>query len=496
MAKTIDLYSASQRRLVASLLYRRPDEDAADEVVPILSMVREDDFDDPAMGAIYRAINKVVGREEDPNPITVARELEKVGFLSKVGGAPGLYELRKEGRDARLEAPPIFYAQEVKKGSVRRSVQDHIEEIKPLLEPDSGKAVTDVVGDLANSLNSELNRMADEEETRELSSAILTYKETLNLRKERSEANGGEGGGGLQGLVTPLPSLNKWTTGWLPGQLITVAAQSGIGKSIFAINAAMAAASAGASVLFFSLEMSEEEVVDRLISSITQVSQSRLKSGYVSTEDLQQIEAHRESIENMRITIDPNPYVTVSTIRAKAMQAKQSKEGLDFIVVDYLQLITAEGGRRTETRQEIVANLSREMKLLAKQLKIPVMILSQLNKQGTNKEGEVNPMPTLENMRESMATVHNSDVVILLHRERNITGEAEPPKTKVILAKNRNGPTDRIITCSSFLSTSTFKEAVTSADSILESDEDVDALLDDGLDLDIDDDFDSLGWDD
>lgn len=492
MEVSTDLYATSQRRLIASLLYRRADEDVAEELAPILSSLSVEDFDDPAMAAIYRSINRVVGRSEDPTPTTIAAELERAGNLGKIGGLPELYELRREGREARLEAPAFFYAEEVKKGAVRRSVKVKLEETTPLLKSDSGKAVTEVVGSLANDLNAELNRMVDKESVGEISEAIPGYKELLKERKERSEASGGESNGGLQGIITPLPTLNKYTAGWLPGQLITVAARPGVGKSIFGINTAVAAASAGASVLLFSLEMGEEEVVDRVISSVTQVSQSRLKSGYVSSEDLQQIEAYAEDIRSLKITVDTNPRVTLSTIRAKALQAKQSPAGLDLIIVDYIQLIADEGGK-AKSRQEIVADISREMKLLAKQLKIPIMAIAQLNRAGAGDEN--NPLPTMENIRESDAISQNSDIVILLHRDKESFSEGEIPKTKFILAKNRNGPADRIITCSSFLSTSTFQEAVKESDSILESDEDVDALLDDGLDEDFED-FDDLGWED
>lgn len=487
--KKADLYATSQRRLISSLLYRQDDEDAAEVIAPILSAIQVDDFEDLSMAAIYRAINKVISQSNDPGPITIAKELENMGLLTKLGGISALYKLRGEGRKARLEAPIKFYADEVKKGSVRRTVGTELEEVKPFLEPDSGKAVTEVINTLANSLNRELNRMSDDEAVGHVSDSIATYGKLLEERKARSEEHGGEEGGGLQGLITPLPSLNKYTTGWLPEQLITVAARTGLGKSLFAVNCSTTAASAGASVLFFALEMSHDELVDRIISSVTQVSQSRLKTGYVTAEDLEAIEESAEDIENMKIKIDSTPDVTVEAIRAKSMQAAQSKEGLDLIIVDFIQLIReSEGGRRNRATHEIIGNYSREMKLLAKQLGVPVIILSQINRQGTSDED--GSSPSLENISGSDSIAQNSDVVIILDRKKGSGDESEPPKTKVILAKNRNGPANRTITCSSYLSTSTFKEVIKSSDSILESG-DVDAIIED--DFEGFDDFDDIG---
>lgn len=688
-----NLYERSQRRLIGSLLY------SSDGSNDILGMVTSEDFDDPAMEAYYKSISNVAKRDEEITAFTVANELEGLGLLSKLGGLQELGMLREEGRKALMEAPSILYADQVKKGSTRKLVSSILEEAKPALKEDSGRALTDVVGNLANSLHGELYKMSNESTTVELADTVDNYPEVLEERKIRSEAHGGEEVG-LQGIPTPLKTLDKYTRGWTAEQLITIGARTGIGKalaldtmvvtpdgwktigelkigdkvygrdglptiitnmtevmrdrpcfefklsnresfiadeehqwivvingsetvkttleirkvleqggevrirkseplqysdneypavknsygfgcllsvtkakaiptdfiqsevsfrkdlfwgivdsqeelypdlvelgnnlglaipvgaistsevprasdksvivsgvepvatvpvkcievdnhdhsyligesmipthnSIFAVNSAVAAAASGSSVLFFSLEMSDEELVDRLVSSVTQVSQSKLKTGYVSADDLRKISDQAETIRNMRIQIDTDPHVTIDSIRAKAIQKKQSKDGLDFIIIDYLQLISSTPGHTFGSRQEQVAVLSRSVKLLAKQLQIPIMILVQLNRAVNTEEDQI---PTLDNIRESGAIAQDSNIVVLLHRDKEIVSDDEPPKTKIILAKNRNGPADRIITCNSFLSTSTFLEVTAEEYALIATDEELDDLLDD-----------------
>lgn len=221
-------------------------------------------------------------------------------------------------------------------------------------------------------------------------------------------------------------------------------------NTVMAVNSAVAAARANKSVMFFSLEMKADEILDRIYSSISNVPMKELKQGNMSEESEQWFKESLEEFSELKISIDTDSEVTIDNIRAKAIKQAQSDEGLDMIIVDYLQLITpiVKGSNRTEE----VSKLSRGMKLLAKQLDVPVMVLAQVNKA---KDGE-DETPRMDQIRESYTIAQDSDVVILLHRD--IKSETPDPITYIILDKNRNGESSKAIACRSDLACSKFEE--------------------------------------
>lgn len=259
-------------------------------------------------------------------------------------------------------------------------------------------------------------------------------------------------------------------------------------NSVFAVNNAVAAARAGKSVLFFTLEMSNSEIDDRIIASMSGVSMSKLKEGDVSDEDMSLVRNSVEDLKDMKIMVDSDPRVTVDTIRARAFKQAQSADGLDLIIVDYLQLIAPVG--RFSSRQEAVADISRNMKLTAKTLQVPIIVLVQLNR-GKSDEEE-NKLPSLEDIRESASIAMDSDIVILLHRDDNF--DDTTPHTLVILDKNRNGESHKVIRCHSNLECSLFREVKREKEVSDErlSDEEMSELE---ADIDLDD-FDGYDLDD
>lgn len=260
-------------------------------------------------------------------------------------------------------------------------------------------------------------------------------------------------------------------------------------NSVFAVNNAVAAARAGKSVLFFTLEMGNDEIDDRIIASMSGVSMSRLKEGNLSDEDKGLVKKSLEELKDMKIMVDSDPRVNVDTIRARAFKQAQSPEGLDLVIVDYLQLISPAGSY--SSRQEAVADISRNMKLTAKTLEVPIIVLVQLNR-GKGDDEEENKLPSLDHIRESGSIAMDSDVVILLHRDD--TFDDTTPHTLVILDKNRNGESHKVIRCHSNLECSLFREVKREKDATEErlSDEEMSELEDD-IDLD---DFDGYELDD
>lgn len=459
-----ELYKLAQRRLIASLVFN------GEGATRVFEIITVDDVEEPALNLIITAIVELVREDTGISVFTVAKQLEGAGTLAQAGGLSELYALRNEGRTYLLECPVEIYADVVKESSARNSVARIVSETSESLKADSGMEVTAVVSTLQSQLNEQLYRLSDDSTSSELSEAITSYLDLIKERKIVSEENAKDANG-LQGVPTMLPTLNKITTGLLPGQLITVGARTGVGKSVFAINSAVAACEANKSVQFFSLEMSETEIQDRIIASMSGIPMNDLKQGKVSEENRETLRETAERVSHMKLLIETEPKITVDAIRAKALRRAQSSQGLDLIIIDYLQLITPVGN--FSSRQEIVADLSRNMKLLSKQLGVPIIILVQLNREKS--DGDENALPKLDQIRESGAIAQDSDIVILLHRDKSEDGEI--PHTLILLAKHRNGEAGAIVRCHSNLECSLFREVVRAKDRPRMTDDEMDDLV-------------------
>lgn len=418
----------------------------------VLELINETDLEEPSLELIFKAAADLSRQNEVISKVTVGRLLETRGELQQAGGLSEIYALSAEGRDRYLlDAPVEVYARIVKESSAKAKVSRTLTEELPSLKDNSGKRTVDVVAGIQNALNEQLLSLSDNTTISDLSDTFGEYLELLERRKEVAEEN--KNSQGLQGIPSLLPGLNRITGGWRAGQMITVAAGTSIGKSVFAINCAVAAARANATTMVFSLEMSREEIEDRVISSTTAIPLKKLKQGELTADELSTLKDQMEAMRSMRLIMDTEPLISVDEIRAKALRQAQSPEGLDFVIIDYLQLIQAKG--RHGSRQEAVADISRNIKLMAKQLGVPVMALAQLNRD----KDEEDSLPTLEKIRESHAIAQDSDIVILLHRKQAADDGIVPP-TLVIVDKNRNGENKKIIPCHSNLECSVFLEIV------------------------------------
>lgn len=441
-----NLYKESQDKLLSALLYsgsKRPE---------VFEIINSSDFSELRYELIFTAVLELSRRDEATDPVSVASELESGGNLEAVGGVQELYRMYSTGKQALMATPPKVYAKIIREHSAREKIRMLLSESTSQFTADSGTAAADALSDLQSNLTDHLYKLSNDSTVVELSELAAGYDELLAERKQRTEENEGVSKG-LQGIPSLLPTLDSYTTGWKGGQMITVGARTGVGKSVYAVNAAVAAIQAGKSVMFFSLEMDENEIHDRIVSCTTSIPQQGLKMGTVKEEDLPQLQEQIKELKLSNLTLDVDAKQTIDSIRAKALRKAQSREGLDLIIIDYLQLITAPG--RFASRREQVDDISRNVKLLAKQLNVPVMVLAQLNRASSNNEEE-DGLPDVSHIRESGAIAQDSDIVILLHRERSHDGTLHP--TKVILAKHRGGESDKIITCHSKLECSVFLE--------------------------------------
>lgn len=475
-----ELYKKAQEKLISSLVYTDSDITDIFENVSIL------DFEEPDYQLIYEAIISLSRRGEETDVISIARELESEGVLSDVGGIKKLYTIREAGKKSILQTPISVYAKILVESSAKNKLSNLLDEYKEFFKDDSGMSAADALSDIQSNFNEHLYRLSNDSTIAEVSDLSEKYMDLLSKRKIIAEENS-ELAEGLLGIPSLLPSMNKYTTGWKANQMITVGAKTGVGKSVYAVNAAVGAVQANKSVMFFSLEMDADEIQDRIVASVTSIPMNELKKGFLNDEHRDILSEALSELKTSNLTIDADAKQTIDSIRAKCLKKAQSPEGLDMVIVDYLQLITPTG--RYNSRQEQVADISRNIKLLAKQLQIPIMVLVQLNRAKNDEEED---LPTVDSIRESGAIAQDSDIVILLHRERSLDDELPP--TLVILAKQRNGAAGKVIRCHSQLECSMFREIVSRKDhddEFSDDDNDIDDLKDE-----LEDDMNEFDFDD
>jgi len=298
-------------------------------------------------------------------------------------------------------------------------------------------------------------------------------QQLMNLQEVAQRAFGGnieklfERGGRITGLETHFADLDEMTSGLQPQELIIIAARPSMGKTAFAINIAEnAAVQGGKKVAVFSLEMSSEALLQRMLCSQARVDSHKMRTGFLSREDRNKMATALESLMSAPMYIDDTPGISVTELRSKARRMSQTT-GLDLIVIDYLQLMSASapGGRRYENRTQEVSAISRGLKAIAKELRVPVIALSQLSRASeTRGSGNQAAEPKLSDLRESGSIEQDADVVMFLYRPEyyNRTDPDLEGKAKLIVAKQRNGPTDTIQLA--FIKASTRFETLNRAD--------------------------------
>jgi replicative DNA helicase len=258
----------------------------------------------------------------------------------------------------------------------------------------------------------------------------------------------------VTGLATHYTQFDKMTSGLQASDLIIIAARPSMGKTAWAINIAEnAAVRDGKIVAVFSLEMSKESLLRRMLASQALVSMQKIQTGFIPKADRGKLMEALERLAESRIFIDDTPAIALSEMRAKARRLQRQQGGLDLIVIDYLQLMSASsfgvGAKRYENRTQEVSAISRGLKALAKELRVPVVALSQLSRASEQRGGDKKPM--LSDLRESGSIEQDADVVAFIHRDsyynKDENGEEDPDaknKAEIIIAKQRNGPTGSV----------------------------------------------------
>lgn len=399
-----------------------------DAVADVIEEVEAVDFYVPKHEVIYSAILDLFSRGEPTDVITVADELTKSGQSARAGGAEYLHGLTAVVPTA---ANAGYYAGIVKQKALLRRLVEVGTRIAQM-----GYASEGEIEDLLNTAQAEVYAVSATKNTQDYL-RLSVAAEAAVKEIESAQSHGGQ----LTGVPTGITELDKLTNGLHPGQLVIVAARPGLGKSTLALDFARAATvKAQKSAILFSLEMGKTEIAMRLLAAEAQIPLDHMHKGDISREQWTAIASTQARVNDAPFYIDDSPNMTLPEIRAKCRRLKQ-QHGLDLIIIDYLQLMTS--GKKVESRQQEVSEFSRSLKLLAKELEVPVVALSQLNR---NPDQRQDKLPAISDLRESGSLEQDADIVILLHRPPGSfeSGDPRAGEADIIVAKNRNGPQDTI----------------------------------------------------
>jgi replicative DNA helicase len=387
------------------------------------------DFYRESHARIYKAALHLYGQNEPVDAITLTNELEQRGELDAVGGRVRLHEL---ARLVPATANARHYAEIVRENATLRGLIRAGGEIAQLGWEHEGEPT---------ELVARAEQLVFELAERRAQGELVLFKDTLVEAFERI-SHLYESGAEVTGLPTGFKELDRITAGLQPANLVILAARPSMGKSGFALEiASHVAVETGRPAAFFSLEMSRQEVAQRLICSRGRVDSNAVRTGRLTKDDWSRLTKACSELEGAPLFVDDTPGLSLLELRARAQTLKRREPNLSLIVVDYLQLMTT--GTREESRLQEVSKISRDLKALAKDLDVPVVALSQLNR---SPEQRHDKRPVLSDLRESGSIEQDADVVMFLYREeyydRDQTDADKQGKAEVIIAKHRNGATD------------------------------------------------------
>ncbi|MSR74713.1 MAG: replicative DNA helicase [Planctomycetes bacterium] len=398
----------------------------------VLSIITADDFFHENHAVLFRVIVDLHARSVPLDAVTLAAELESQGRLAAMGGRPFLGQLL-ELLPSALHAP--HYAKIVREKSLRRQlaeIGDHVRQ----QALSSSAPVTEILDDA----EARVFAIGENENAKGTFHVGELLQSTFDRIEKLSESRGA-----VTGVDTGYYKLNAMTNGLQRGDLVVIAARPSMGKTTFALNIALNAclAEQKTRALFISLEVSEEQIVQNLVCAQARVEATRINKGTLSERDWAKLSDAASRLGSARFHVDASAALTPMGIRTKARRLARQLGGLDLLIVDYLQMVAPPPA--AENRQQEIAQISRGLKELARELKCCVVALSQLNRAVDSREDH---RPRLSDLRESGAIEQDADVIMFLYREDYYKGDLTPSNegslTEVLVAKHRNGPTGKV----------------------------------------------------
>ncbi len=387
------------------------------------------DFYKPAHGHVYEAIQSLHGQGEPADPVTVAEELRRADLLDMVGGRAKLLELQA-GTPASANA--AHYARIVNELALLRRLIG--------VAGDIAEMGYDTPDDVTETLD-RAEALVFEVAERRVSDTMTGIRDALQDTLDNLEARYGDDSD-LIGIPTGYTDLDRVLHGLQPENLVILAARPGMGKTALSLGIARnVATQTGRPVVFFSMEMGTLELTKRILAMEARVDATRLWTAKLSEPDWGKISHAVGRLAEAQLYIDDNPHCTVMEMRAKARRLRARFGDLGLVVVDYIQLMQGSSTRRAENRQVEVSEISRGLKILARELECPVIALSQLNRQLEYRQDK---RPMLADLRESGGLEQDADVVMFIYRDEVYNPESDDRgKAEVIIAKHRNGPTGK-----------------------------------------------------
>ena len=398
-----------------------------DAIITVAETINPSDFYKEAHKIIYESMLSLNSNNEPIDLITLIEELRKEGHLDNIGGISYLTSL---STIVPTTSNVKYYANIVKEKSVMRQLIKASNEIINL-----GYDASTDVQEILNKAEKSIFDISQEKSGDDIQPINAVLQDTFDMIEklctEKKE---------LTGITTGFKDLNKKINGLQRTDLILLAARPAMGKTAFSLNLVQNAALKGdASVAVFSLEMSKEQLVQRMLSAQSNVELSKIKTGTLGESDWPRIIDGMAVLSEAKIFIDDTPGIKISEIRSKCRRLKMEK-GLDLILIDYLQLMEGEG--KNENRQQEIAKISRSLKILAKELDCPVVALSQLSR---SPELRKDHRPILSDLRESGSIEQDADIVMFLYRDEYYHDDSEKKNIgEVIVAKNRHGETGNV----------------------------------------------------
>lgn len=398
-----------------------------DAIITVAETINPSDFYKEAHKIIYESMLRLNSNNEPIDLITLIEELRKEGHLDNVGGISYLTSL---STIVPTTSNVKYYANIVKEKSVMRQLIKASNEIINL-----GYDASTDVQEILDKAEKNIFDISQEKSGDDIQPINVVLQDTFDMIEklctEKSD---------VTGITTGFADLNKKINGLQRTDLILLAARPAMGKTAFSLNLVQNAALKGdASVAVFSLEMSKEQLVQRMLSAQSNVELSKIKTGNLGESDWPRIIDGMAVLSEANIFIDDTPGIKISEIRSKCRRLKIEK-GLDLILIDYLQLMEGEG--KNENRQQEIAKISRSLKILAKELDCPVVALSQLSR---SPELRKDHRPILSDLRESGSIEQDADIVMFLYRDEYYHDDSEKKNIgEVIVAKNRHGETGSV----------------------------------------------------
>lgn len=407
------------------------DNSAINQVIDILS---PDSFYKEEHQLIFKTVKELFGDSQPVDILTVANLMRKNGDLAAIGGEYYLVELsQKVSSSAHSE----FHARII----VQKHIQREMIRVASKIITNAFDETTDVF-DLLDQAEQDLFEVAHGNVVKNYESAHDLIKEAISKIEEISNQEG------LSGVPSGFSKVDRVTSGWQPSDLIILAARPGMGKTAFVLSMARnISVDHGKAVAVFSLEMSSVQLITRLISSETGLSSEKLRKGNLDDHEWQQLLTKVKNLEKAPLFIDDTPAISVFDLRAKCRRLV-AQHNVGMVIIDYLQLMTAGGGKGGGNREQEISTISRSLKSIAKELNVPVIALSQLSRAVETRGGDKRPL--LSDLRESGAIEQDADIVCFIYRPEyyDITewpdGSPSEGQAEFIIAKHRNGGLDNV----------------------------------------------------